>query len=113
MILVLFFALTISFVLIFILRGSAPDIAYQNPQSPKIHRLGELPTHEDGSHRTSPALMDAGDLEKLKMLSLNELEQFCMQIIEKTGLKFQSIDRSEGRAFHLLTSCEMPFLRGE
>lgn len=98
-------AVVIAFGLIVILKGGkTPQSPYRSNAGDSLTRLGELPEHHSGPS-TSVNPKDFAEL------TLKDLETFCRQLLNQSGLIFRSIDYTE-REFHILAACERLLLRG-
>lgn len=113
MVLVIVAGVFISFVLIVLLRGSAPNVPYQSASDGKILSLGKRPAEQNDSPPTTLSAADENQNLALATLSLEALEGFCRKVIEKLGLDFKSIDRHGHEEFHILARSEKLLMRGD
>ena len=113
MIFVIVAGIFISFVLIFLLRGSAPNVPYQSASDGKILSLGKRPADEESAVETDRSSAQQAQENLLRDLSLESLENFCRKIVENLGLEFKSIDRHGHHEFHILARSEKLLLRGD
>lgn len=114
MILVIGAGIFISFLLIFLLRGSAPNVPYQSAKDGKILSLGKRPG-DDGSP-TGQGVLPANphDLPMLpENFNRSSLEHYCRKVIEALDLEFKSIDYHGQDEFQILARSEKLLLRGD
>ena len=75
-----------------------------------MHRLGELPDSRGINQKMDPNTQKK--LMAFQSLSLEQLESFCRKVISEAGLRFKSIDYHRDHEFHILSSCDIPLIRG-
>lgn len=112
MLLVIFFGVVISFVLIAVLRGSAPNVPYQKSSVGSSHTLGIRPEHSASENCPPRTEAEERHLQAVRSMTGPQLEAFLQHLAKHCGLTWIGMDDSGKREFYGLARFEHPLLRG-